>query len=48
MTERMTGWRISESDTTEQRLLSSLIQEVSLHPHKKELLKLMAEQINDR
>lgn len=35
------------SNKTEQRLLSSLIHEVSMHPYKDELLDLMVEQIND-
>jgi hypothetical protein len=36
------------SNKTEERLLSSLIQEISLHPHKEELLNLMVDQLNDR
>lgn len=48
MTGRMTGWTTSMSNKTEQRLLSSLIQELKDHPYKTELLNLMDEQINDR
>ena len=48
MTERVTGWTASMSDRTQQRLLSSLMQEVITHPHKEELLNLMVEQANDR